>query len=54
MKTLKKCNDVNTIDENGNFINNNEDTSKCISPITYMIGVFERGNGEYYYASIEL
>ena len=54
MKTLKKCNDVNTIDENGNFINNNEDTSKCISPITYMIGVFERGNAEYYYASIEL
>lgn len=54
MKTLKKCNDLNTIDENGNFINNNTDTSKCIDPITYMIGVFERGNGDYYYASIEL
>ena len=54
MKTLKKCNDLNTIDENGNFINNNTDTAKCNDPITYMIGVFERGNGDYYYASIEL
>ena len=41
-------------EKNESTINNNEDTSKCISPITYMIGVFERGNGEYYYASIEL
>ena len=54
MKTLKKCNDLNTIDSNGNYINNNSDTSKCNNPITYMIGVFERGNGDYYYASIEL
>ncbi len=54
MKTLKKCNDLNTVDETGKYINNNKDTSKCINPITYMIGVFERGNGQYYYASIEL
>lgn len=54
MKTLKKCNDLNTYDENGNFINNNDNSSKCISPITYMIAVFEKGNSDYYYASIEL
>ncbi len=54
MKTLKKCNDLNAVDEDGNYVNNNEETSKCISPITYMIGVFERGNNNYYYASIEL
>lgn len=54
MKSLKKCNDLNTVDENGNYINNNKDTSKCLNPIIYMIGVFERGNGDYYYASIEL
>jgi hypothetical protein len=54
MKTLKKCNDLNTIDSNGRFINNNTETSRCLNQITYMIGVFERGNGDYYYAAIEL
>jgi len=52
MKSLKKCNDVNTSD-NGIFRIVDE-KSNCTSPITYMIGVFERGNGNYYYASIEL
>ena len=54
MKTLKKCNDVNTIDSDGKYVNNNKETTRCLNPITYMIGVFERGNGDYYYASIEL
>ena len=52
MKSLKKCNDVNTTSD-GIFRIVDEST-KCTSPITYMIGVFERGNGNYYYASIEL
>ena len=54
MKTLKKCNDLNTIDDDGNYVNNNQLTSKCNDPIIYMIGVFERGSGDYYYASIVL
>lgn len=44
MKSLKKCND-------DGFVNHQ---NVCDDPITYMIGVFERGNGEYYYASIEI
>ena len=46
MKTLKKCNDDNTT----GYV---ESSTSCALPITYMIGVFNRG-GEYYYASIEL
>ena len=44
MKSIKKCNDLDF----------NKNTTKCNSPITYLIGVFERGNNEFYYASIEL
>ena len=47
MKTLKKCNDV---EEEGAYSRK----TKCSNPISYMIGVFERGNGDYYYASITL
>ena len=47
MKTLKKCNDI---EEEGGY----SKKTKCTSPISYMIGVFERGNGDYYYASITL
>ena len=54
MKTLKKCNDANSTDANGNFINNNKLDTACNDPIIYMIGVFERGSGEYNYASIIL
>ena len=44
MKTLKKCEDIG----------NNKETNACLNPIRYMIGVFVRGNNDYYYASIEL
>lgn len=44
MKSLKKCNDVDF----------KKNTRKCNDPIKYMIGVFERGNGEYHYAAIEI
>ena len=47
MKTLKKCNDVNT---SGTAARN----TSCDQPISYMIGVFERGNNDLYYASINL
>ncbi|MBR4177731.1 MAG: InlB B-repeat-containing protein [Bacilli bacterium] len=47
MKTLKKCNDENTT---GSAKRN----QTCSSPIAYMIGVFERGNNDLYYASINL
>ncbi len=53
MKTLKKCRDLNTY-ENGVYTNNNKETSRCNDPIKYMIGVFSRGNNDYYYASIEI
>ncbi len=44
MKSLKKCNDTN-------FTKN---STTCSDPIGYMIGVFERDNGELHYASIEI
>ena len=44
MKSLKKCNDTN-FDKN---------STSCSDPIKYMIGVFERENGELHYASIEI
>lgn len=44
MKSMKKCNDLDF----------NKNTRACNNPITYMIGVFERGANEYYYASIEI
>ena len=44
LKSLKKCNDPNY---NTSFIN-------CTNPIKYMIGVFEREDGELHYASIEI
>ena len=44
LKSLKKCNDTN-------FTKN---SITCSDPIKYMIGVFERDNGEYHYASIEI
>lgn len=47
MKTLKKCNDENTT---GTAKRNNS----CAYPIAYMIGVFDRGNNDLYYASINL
>ena len=47
MKTLKKCDDENTSQTAPN-------NSTCLSPITYMIGVFERGNNNLYYASINI
>ena len=46
MKSLKKCNDPNP---DGKTYKDN-----CNDPIKYMIGVFERENGEYHYASIEI
>ena len=54
MKTLKKCNTENTIDANGQYVNNNKIDTRCNDPIIYLIGVFERGNKEYNYASIVL
>ena len=47
LKTLKKCNDVE-----GEGVYSKKVT--CANPISYMVGVFERGNGDYYYASITL
>jgi len=44
MKSLKKCNDENF----------NTKSTSCDNPVRYMIGVFEKGNGEYQYASIEI
>ncbi len=44
MKSLKKCNDVDF----------KKNSKTCSDPIKYMIGVFERGNGEYHYAAIEI
>lgn len=44
LKTLKKCNDIGTY----------RNKRTCLEPIKYMVGVFERGNKEYYYASIEI
>lgn len=44
MKSLKKCNDLNYSPKN----------PTCNDPISYMIGVFEKENGELHYASIEL
>ena len=45
MKTLRKCND------NYDTSYNN---SGYASSVKYMIGVFKRGNNDYYYAAIEL
>ena len=44
MKSLKKCNDLDF----------NKNSISCENPIIYLIGVFERSNGEYHYASISL
>ena len=49
MKSLKKCND-----DNFNEKNKSDPNYQCLNPIKYMIGVFERENGELHYASIEL
>ncbi len=51
MKTLKKCNDANNSNVINGYASNLPD---CSSPIKYMIGVFKRGNDDYYYAAIEL
>ncbi len=46
MKSLKKCNDPN--------FNTRSTTCSDEFAISYLIGVFDRGNGEYHYASIEI
>lgn len=50
LKTLKRCNDRNENDDYSDYKN----SQTCEEPITYMVGVFERGENEYYYAAIEV
>lgn len=57
MKTLKKCNDENIYvgddPDNQTYVNRNKETDICEDGIMYMIGVFERGEKQYY-ASIDI
>ena len=59
MKSLKKCDDNNTVIDNettatGESRYNNGRGTTCNNPIKYMIGVFKRSETDYYYAAIEI